>query len=141
MPATSRSIQDASTSVKVTAAMPNAAVNSNTSVIDLGSIAPFPINEAVSVKISSTASASTANSKNCNIRLMHSNESADNFTNIAELPLPTLRVADSGGTTPAGTVTIKLPDGVYRYIKGVGIGEANGGAAGTDATYTVQLLF
>jgi len=140
MPATSRAIQDASTSVKVTASLPNLAVNSNTSVIDLGSIAPFPINESVSVKISTTESAGGANSKNINIRLMHSNESAANFANIAELPLPSLIVTDSGGTVAAGTVTIKLPDSVRQYIKGVAIGESNG-TNGLDATYTVQLLF
>lgn len=131
-----REIQDAQ--LKAGGLLPNAANTVNGNVIDLGATTPFPINEQVAVRIKTTV-ATGANSKNINIRLQHSAEAAANFTNIAELANPLLRVTDSSGY-PASSIDAYLPPTVKRYIRGVALGEANGGDAG-DGTFEVSLQF
>jgi hypothetical protein len=87
----------------------------------------------------STSTATGANNKNINIRLAHSNESNANFTNIAELGL--FQVVDNNGAGfSAGSMTVQLPPGVKRYVRGTALGEANGGNA-ANGTLTVQLMF
>lgn len=132
-----RQIQDASTQVKVTIALPNAANTVNTSVIDLGNNSPFSVTESIGVQIS-TGLATGANSKNINVALADSNESNANFTNIAVIA--TEVVAGNATKYPASSINIALPPTVKRYIRGTATGEANGGDA-SDANLTVQLRF
>jgi hypothetical protein len=135
-----RNIQDASSQVKVSVALPNAANTTSTNVIDLGANQSFPLSETIGVKLSNTVSTG-ANSKNINFVLQHSNESNANFVNIPTLGAPIKVLAGNASAFPASAATnITLPPGVNRYIKGSATGEANGGDAG-DGTFTVQLVF
>jgi len=131
----SRSIQDALTKAEL--ALPNAANQVNTAVIDLGSNAPFPINEAVDVKLSIGAGTS-ANTLNINIHVQDSNESNANFTNIAELS-SWVNLGVSVNYV-AATRVVKLPPTVKRYIRATAKGEANGGDA-SDANFSIELLY
>lgn len=125
--------------LKVTAALPNAGNTVNANALDLGSTTPYPITEEIVVRITSTT-ATGANNKNINIRLLHSDESAANFTNIAELANPLLRVTDAnGGGYPVGSVNAALPPGTKRYLRASAVGEANGGDA-SAGSFTVALL-
>ncbi len=137
MPATSRTIQDVSSACKQSIALPNAANSVNTGVIDLGSNAPFPLQESFGVQLSIGAGTS-ANTKNINIQIADSNESNANFTNIA-----TLATWVNLGVTVnyvAATSNVRLPSTTKRYIRAIATGEANGGNA-SDANVTIALLF
>ena len=126
-------------SLTVTGTLPNAANTSNSNVIDLGRTVPFPLTEQVWLNIVTTT-ATGANSKNINLRVM---DSADNssFANVAVIANPVLRVTDNaGGGYPAGNVNIALPPTIRRYLKVASLGEANGGDA-SDGSFTVKLLF
>lgn len=134
-PVSERRLKDADLAVNV--ALPNAANTVNTAAIDLGSATPYSVTEGFHVKLS-TSTATGANNKNINIRLQ---DSADNssFTNISSLG--TLQVTDNNGAGfSAGSMTVQLPPGVRRYIRGTATGEANGGNA-ANGTLTVDLLF
>lgn len=132
-----RLIKDASSSLVANIALPNAANVVNTGAIDLGSNAPYPLNEKIGVLLTSTQSTG-ANSKNINIRLQDSNESNANFTNIAEGPIKVL--AGNAANFPAFSMNIALPPAVKRYIRATALGEANGGDA-SDGTLSLQLRF
>lgn len=135
-PVSERRLKDSDLTVNI--ALPNAANTVNTNVIDLGSNTPYSVTEGFHVKLSTTT-ATGANNKNINIRLAHSNESNANFTNITELGL--FQVVDNNGAGfSAGSMTVQLPPGVKRYVRGTALGEANGGNA-ADGTLTVQLMF
>lgn len=134
-----RAILDASSEVKVSVALPNAANSTTTNVIDLGANAAFPLTEHIGVQLTTTAGTG-ANSKNVNFVLQHSNESNANFVNIPTLGAPIKVLAVNSTTYPASTTNISLPSTVNRYIKGVATGEANGGDA-SDGTFTVRLTF
>lgn len=132
-----RLIQDLSTSVRQTIALPNAANQVNTGVIDLGSNAPFPIQESFAVRLSIGAGTS-ANTKNINIQIADSNESNANFTNISQLAaFVNLGVSVN---YVAANIDVKLPQTVKRYIRATATGEANGGDA-SNANVTIALLF
>lgn len=133
----SRKIKDAA--LKVTAALPNAANTVNSNVIDLGATTPFPVTEQITLRLSTTAG-NGANAKNINIRVMHSAEANANFTNVAELANPALRVTESGGSYAAGEANLALPPGIKRYLKFAALGEANGGDA-SNGTFSAELLF
>jgi hypothetical protein len=135
-----RSIQDSSSQVKVSVALPNAANTTSTNVIDLGSNQSYPLCETIGVKLSNTL-ATGANSKNINFVLQHSNESNANFVNIPTLGAPIKVLAGNATKYPVSNATnITLPPGVNRYIKGSATGEADGGDAG-DGTFTEALVF
>lgn len=132
-----RTQQDSSTAVKVSLALPNAANQANTNVIDLSSNSPFPVQEHFAVQLAITV-ATSANTKNINIAVADSNESNANFTNIPELAA----FVNLGVSTAyvAATRTVMLPPTTKRYIRATAKGEANGGDA-SDGTFTLQLLF
>jgi hypothetical protein len=132
-----RLIKDAHSSLVANIALPNAANTVNTGAIDLGSNAPYPLNEKISVALITTQSTG-ANSKNINIRLQDSNESNANFTNIAVLAATV--VAGNAANFPASTTNIPLPASVKRYIRASATGEANGGDS-SDGVVSVQLRF
>lgn len=132
---TSRNVADAL--LVQTIALPNAANQVNTGVIDLGSNAPFPLQESFIVRLGIGAGTS-ANTKNINIQVADSNESNANFTNIATLaPWVNLGVTVN---YVAATVDVSLPPATKRYIRATAKGEANGGDA-SDANVTISLLF
>ena len=132
---TSRNVADALLSQTI--ALPNAANQVNTGVIDLGSNAPFPIQESFIVRLSIGAGTS-ANTKNINIQVADSNESNANFTNIVSLaPMVNLGVTVN---YVAATLDIQLPPATKRYIRATATGEANGGDA-SNANVTIALLF
>lgn len=125
--------------LRAVAALPNAANVVNSNSIDLGANPAFTV-EKVQVLIASTA-ATGANSKNIGVVLQHSDEPSANFTNIAELGNPLLKITDNANAGyPEGEAVAYLPPSVKRYIRGSALGEANGGNAG-DGTFTVALLF
>lgn len=133
-----REIQDIT--LQAGAALPNAANTVNGNVIDLGATTPWPVTETVMVRIKTTT-ANGSNSKNINIRLQHSAESNANFTNISELANPVLRVTDNANAGfPASSIDVYLPPSAKQYLRGVALGEANGGDAG-NGTFSVQLRF
>lgn len=135
-PVSERRLKDADLTVNV--ALPNAANTVNTNAIDLGSATPYSVTEGFHVKLS-TSAATGANNKNINIRLQESAEANANFTNISSLGL--FQVVDNNGAGfSAGSMTVQLPPGVKRYIRGTALGEANGGNA-ANGTLTVELLF
>lgn len=135
-PLSERRIGDAK--LRVNVALPNAGNTVNTNAIDLGSNTPFPVTDQIQVKLSTTAG-NGANNKNINCRLQHSNESNANFVNIAELGVLTV-VDNNGAGYSASSLAFSLPATTRRYIRGQGIGEANGGNA-ANGTLTVELLF
>lgn len=132
-----RLLQDADSSVKKSVALPNAANTTSTASIDLGAN-PFNVSQCLTVKIN-TEAATGANSKNINIRLMHSSESNANFTNISEIANPLLRVTDSSGY-PASSAETTLPPSIKQYLRAAATGEANGGDA-SDGDLTLQLNY
>lgn len=126
--------------LKVTAPLPNAANTVNSNSIDLEQTGAFPVlGSKVTLRLS-TSGGNGANSKNINIRVQHSDEAAANFTNVAELANPALRVAEANGTYADGEAEIALPPSTKRYIRAVALGEANGGDA-SNGTFTAELLF
>lgn len=134
-PVSERRLLDASLNKNV--ALPSGATTANTNGIDLGQATPFPITESLHVKLS-TSTANGANNKNITVKLQ---DSADNstFANIAALGA--LTVTDNNGAGyPAGSLTVALPPGVRRYVRGQATGEANGGNA-ANGTLTVEFLF
>ncbi len=134
---TNREIQDLS--LQQSAALPNAANTVNGGSLDLGQTTPFPVTEQLSVRIE-TSTAAGANNKNINIRLQDSPDNG-NWTNLALLANPVLRVTDANGAGyAAANVVVALPPGIKRYLRGVALGEANGGDA-SDGTFKVSLLF
>lgn len=123
----------------VSGALPNAAATVNTNGVDLGSATPYPLTEACTVKILTTAG-NGANNKNINIRIMDSADNG-NWTNVAVIANPVLRVTDNNGAGyAASNVTISLPPTIQRYVKATALGEANGGDA-SNGTFTLELLF
>lgn len=122
----------------VSATLPNAANTANTNSIDLGQTTPFPITEKISVKISHTA-ATSANTKNMNVRLMDSAEATANFTNVAQTANPILQTTGVSTAYSAANVIIALPPNVKRYIRATALGEANGGDA-SDGTFKIEVL-
>jgi len=135
IPLTERGRQDALLNANV--ALPNAATTANTNAVDLGKVAPFPIQESFYIKLTTTTG-NGANNKNITVKLQ---DSADNttFANIAALG--SLMVTDNNGAGfPAASLSVQLPPDVRRYIRGQATGEANGGNA-ANGTLTVALLF
>jgi|DEB19_MinimDraft_3_1074340.scaffolds.fasta_scaffold05477_5 hypothetical protein len=133
-----RLLQDADATVKKSVALPNAANTTSTASIDLGAD-PFNVSQSFTVKLSTTAGTG-ANSKNINIRLMHSSESNANFTNISEIANPLLRITESGSSYAASTAETTLPPSIKRYLRVAALGEANGGDA-SGGTLTMQLNY
>jgi hypothetical protein len=122
---------------KKSLALPNAANQVNTNVIDLSSNAPDPVQEGFLVELAITA-ATSANTLNINIAVQDSNESNANFTNITSLSSwVNLGV---GSAYVAATRTQRLPAATKRYIRATAKGEANGGDA-SDGTFSIALLF
>lgn len=136
-PVNTRNLKDAL--YIVTKALPAAAGTVNSNAIDLNVASPYPITEKVIFNVVTTASAGSANSKNCNIIVQ---DSADNstFANLANVANPFLRVTDSGGNTAAGAASMLLPPVTRRYVRVQAVLEANGGNV-SDANVTMQLLF
>lgn len=142
----------------VSVALPATATTVNTNALSLGpnvyftngaldtSRTPFPLSDKFEVQLSTTASAGTANSKNCNVVLQHAGPNSDgtvnasNWANIPELANPVLRVTDSSGNMAAGTANVMLPRSVKPYIRAQAVLEANGGNA-ADATLSLKLAF
>ena len=122
--------------VSNSAALPNAANQVNTTVIDLGTATPFPTTGKFTVQIATTQSTG-ANSLNINVTIA---DSADNssFTNIAAVG--TKVIAGNAANYPASTTNFALPPSTRRYIRATAKGEANGGNA-ADGTVTMKLLF
>lgn len=122
--------------VSNSAALPNAANQVNTSVIDLGATTPFPTTGKFVAQIATTLSTG-ANSLNINCTIA---DSADNssFTNIATIA--TKVIAGNAANYPASTTNFALPPSTRRYIRATAKGEANGGNA-ADGTITLKLLF
>lgn len=132
-----RTIQDASLQTNVT--FGNVGFTVSTNALDLGAVAPFPVTEAITAQIATTAGTNAANNKNVNITIQDSNvNTAANFTNIAELaPLTILEVAAGYAAT---TRNVTLPPGTRQFVRLLVKGEANGGNA-NDGTATLKLLF
>jgi len=131
-----RALTDAE--LKVTGTLPNAANTANSGVLDLGATTPWPATEKLAIKVA-ISTATGANNKNINIRLM---DSADNvtFANVAVMANPILRSADANGAGhSANSITIQAPM-VRRYVQATALGEANGGDS-SDGTFTAELLF
>jgi hypothetical protein len=130
-----RTIQDAA--LKKSVALPNAANTTCTASIDLGAATPFPVTEHITVRVT-TSIGTGANSKNINVVLQDSAESAANFTNIVE----TAVIVTTGNATKhiPSTANIALPPAVRRYIRAMATGEANGGDS-SDGTLTIDLRF
>lgn len=132
-----RAIKDAA--LKLTVTLPNAANTTSNGAIDLGATVPFPVTEKIQARVSITAAVG-ANNKNVNLRLMESNESNANFTNIAELANPILRSVDNNGAGhSASNVVVQLQPSQKRYLKLVALGEANGGDS-SNGTATLEIL-
>lgn len=123
--------------LKSTAALPNAANTVNSNSIDLGATTPFPTTDKISVKISHTT-ATSANTKNINLRLQ---DSADNatFTNVAVFANPIVSTIGVNTSYSSNSVTIALPPTIKRYIRAVAKGEADGGDA-SDGTFAIEVL-
>lgn len=129
-------------------ALPNAANSTNTAALNLLVANPFPTTETINVQVVIAAATNTANSKNINAVIQHTEAAADgtanaNWVNIATLAVPLLVTADNaGGGNPGGNVVVKLPpNGVTKqFIRAQFTGEANGGNA-SGSNGTIQLLF
>lgn len=137
LPANNRKLVDAS--LKVSAALPNAANTVNTNSIDLGSSRPFPIGDHFSVQIK-TSAATGANAKNLSIVLQHSDEDSANFTNIPTLGAPAVVITEANTAYAATVKNFALPPDAKRYIRASVTGEANGGDS-SNGTLTMQLVF
>lgn len=134
LPENNRRLADAS--LRVTAALPNAAATVNTNSIDLGVARPFPIGDHLTVQIKTT-DATGANSKNLSIVLQDS----DDGSNFASIPtLGAVVIAEDNGSYAATTANIALPPEARRYIRASVTGEADGGNA-SDGSLTLQLVF
>lgn len=133
-PSNSRGLKDANLSAST--ALPNAGNTVTTNGIDLGSATPYPVTEAFTAKITTTA-ATGANSKNITCFFQ---DSADNstFANIAGTG--TKVIAEANSAYAASSLEISLPPGTRRYVRASATGEANGGNA-ADGTLTIDLLF
>lgn len=136
LPENNRRLADAS--LRVTAALPNAAATVNTNSIDLGVARPFPIGDHLTVQIKTTA-ATGANAKNLSIVLQDSDDGSS-FANIPTLGAPTVVIAEDNGAYAATTANIALPPEARRYIRASVTGEADGGNA-SDGSLTLQLVF
>lgn len=123
--------------LKVTGVGPNAANTTSTNVLDLGAVVPFPTNEVLTVRVSTTQGTG-ANSKNVNVFLQHSADTnVSNFTNITGLGVQS--IAGNATNFPASNLYFKLPDSVKQYIRAGALGEANGGDNG-DSVVTLAVL-
>jgi hypothetical protein len=121
-----------------TGTLPASTSTSNTTVIDLQNITPFPTTETIIVGVAYTASANgNTSASNGTIVLM---DSADNttFTNIATLG--TVPIVLSGASVVAAAAyEYKLPPGCRRYIKASSIKADSANLA--DSVLTLQLQF
>jgi hypothetical protein len=134
-PANSRILVDAA---KVaTGTLPATATTSNTGVIDLQNITPYPTTETINVGVAWTASANgNASAANGSIVLY---DSADNSSFAAISTLGSVPIV-SAATIAAGSYTFKLPPGCRRYIMAVSTMAAGTGNV-ADSVLTLQLLF
>lgn len=133
---TTRAIQDSQLSVAV-ALGDNASTNRG-NALDLGSAAPFPATERVTVQIVTTAG-NGANNKNVNIRLQHANNNANaNFVNIPTLAIVT--IPELNALYAATTVNFALPPDTLQYIRLICVTESSGGNA-SNGTATLKVLF
>jgi hypothetical protein len=134
-PANSRILLDAS---KIgTGTLGASTAVSNTTVIDLYNITPYPTTETINVNVGYAASANgNVNAANGVIYLQ---DSADNttFANIATLG--TVPIVEAAALV-AADYTFKLPPACRRYIKAC---SKTGTGAGNyaDSTLTLKLLF
>ena len=157
VPLNTQTLRDATLSNTV--ALPNQGNTANTGWIDLGfqnsvntslqTSGPFPVTRYALVNLATTASANSANNKNCNIVLQMapanslSNNTADagNITNIPLRANPFVRVTDASGNSPATATVDFLPPNCVRYIRAQAVAEANSGNFGNDATMTLYISF
>jgi hypothetical protein len=122
-----------------TANIPNAANTAATNSLNLVQAVPYPVTDFVDFQIVCVGGAG-ANNKNVNFWIQ---DSADNvtFANVASFAIPLLQSVDNSNTNGnSGSVTVKLPPSIRQYVRVEAQGEANGGA-GTNGTFTAQLLF
>lgn len=125
---------------KVTAALPVAGANTNTSGLDLIQATPFPTTQYCIAQVLVAASTAGANNKNINVVLQ---DSANNvtFANIALLANPLVTVTDNnGGGWAAASANVTLPPSTRQYVRAQAVGEANG-SNGSAVNMTLQLLF
>jgi hypothetical protein len=134
-----RAIQDSL--LAVTSNFNVAGATTSTNAIDLGQATAFPVNEQITVQVS-TVVATGANNKNVNIALQDSNvNTAANFTNVTVGSLPVVVIIPEVSATYAATnVNIALPPGTRQFIRLKANTEASGGNA-SDGTYTLKVLF
>lgn len=134
-----RAIQDAL--LTVTSNFNVAGATTSTNAIDLGQTTAFPINERITVQITTTV-ATGANNKNVNIALQDSNVNlAANFTNVSVGSFPIIAIIpETSATYAASTFNIALPPGTRQFIRLKANTEASGGNA-SDGTYTLKVLF
>lgn len=130
----SRTLKDAGLSVNI--ALPNAANQVNSNVIDLVQATPFPMTTKFTAQVATTQSTG-ANSLNINYTIA---DSADNSSFANVVSLGSIVVAGNAANYPASTTNFQLPPGTRRYIRATAKGEANGGNA-ADGTITLTLLF
>jgi hypothetical protein len=130
-----RKLQDAL--LTVSKAMANADAVVNTDPLDLGSVTPFPVTESIAAKIATTA-ATGVNTKIITIKVQHSDESDDNFTDVAELA--SLNITAATNAYAATERTVPLPPSIKRYVRLTQTGEDGGGNA-SNGTVSLTLLF
>lgn len=136
-PANQRGLKDAN--LTATAALPNAANQVNTNVLDLGMATPYAIIEHVQLLVVSTAG-NGANSKNISFAIHESSDNG-NWANIAGLATPIgLATDNAGGGYPAASFRLSLPPSTKRYLRASATGEANGGNA-SNGSFTVSVVF
>jgi len=134
-----RAVPDASFSV--TANYNVAGATTSTNAVDLGQALAFPVNERLTVQISTTI-ATGANNKNVNIALQHSNvNTAANFVNVNAAAVGIVGIiGETNGNYIATTWNISLPPDTKQFLRLKANTEASGGAA-NDGTYTLKVLF
>ena len=134
-PANTRLFVDA---LKVaTGTLPATATTSNTGVIDLQNITPYPTTETINVGVSWTASANgNVSAANGSVTLY---DSADNSTFAQVVTIGTAPIV-AAATIASGSATFKLPPGCRRYIMASSTAPA-GTANLADSVLTLQLLF
>lgn len=110
---------------------------SNTGVIDLQNITPYPTTETINVSVGYAASANgNASAANGVIYLQ---DSADNTTFANISTLGTVPIVEAAALV-AASYTFKLPPGCRRYIKACSK-TSTGAANYADSALTLELVF
>ena len=144
-PVNTRAVVDAN--FVVTVALPGSSTNSVTNALDLGdalSGVPYVTTETINVGVLTTAS-NNGNAALMTVTLEHTNVAANGAAPYTAgfVTIPTLGsvniATNAGSTTPASSITFKLPPGTLRYIRS----KCTNGTTTlfSDATMTCELLF